>query len=525
MADQKLEFDGVNCVGKFGAGKLVFSSEQFGWTTTEPGKPKQELTYRSGELDGAEILEACGAGKCLLKLTLKADNGIVRFAGLRADKREALQQHLATHYSVELRTGDVCTSGHSWGEWALAGKHEMELKMEGKSGFQLPLASLTDVKTIGKSDMCMRFTSDQGARPSGADVLDEIRFSLPATGSPGEMSAEQLRDELLRLTASSAESSESLARIDKVRFQVPKGEHELEFFADKLKMHGKTQSHTLMWRAVDKAYLVDYALAGSMKEYCLLLKLGQRLQVGVRQSVEFLPIQLSATRELEESVLREDKRKELAKDFSEGRIPEWKLVTQLVKGFTGKGLFGPAAEFMTKDKQHYLRCSVGSLGEGYFFPFKFAILVLAKPVIFRKYDEMEDIVLEKPMRDRGTFNLRMRLKDLESNIELQGFADHALDSLCKFLTGKVKVVNEVVVKKEPQTPGGSSSSAPAGVAGRQVAGRTMRQRAVVRQPLGADALLADDDSDYVDEDGGGSESSDASDDSDVKPAAKKKQRR
>eukprot|EP00971_Amphidinium_carterae_P321889 6398534-Amphidinium_carterae.1 len=120
--------------------------------------------------------------------------------------------------------------------------------MEGKCGLELPLANMTDVKTVGKSDLVVRFdTGLRGTKAFGFDALDEIRLSMPAAGSPGEMSADQLRGEIERLTASGDKSAE-VASIPDVKFVNPRGQHTLEFYPTHLKMHGKSQSYTLKWR-------------------------------------------------------------------------------------------------------------------------------------------------------------------------------------------------------------------------------------------------------------------------------------
>eukprot|EP00971_Amphidinium_carterae_P116593 2309425-Amphidinium_carterae.1 len=180
-------------------------------------------------------------------------------------------------------------------------------------------------------------------------------------------------------------------------------------------------------RDIDKLYLVNYATAGTVRETCLLLRLLQPVRLGVQKSTDLLPMIFEQKKQqfrlLPINVVREQKRDELG--LKETEVEDYRLVSLLMKNFTGKPLSGPAAEFKTADGEDSLRCDMQGLQVN-LFPLKFALLIVPKPVVLRRYQDIEEIVVERPLRKRDTFTLRIRLPagDLgEGDIELQNVPD------------------------------------------------------------------------------------------------------
>lgn len=413
MADDSIsKFHGISHAGKAGVGLFKLTSDQFGWK----GEDGSTVQFASKDIAAAEWQNACGR-KWLLKFCLK-DAEVTKFAGFEKKDLEPLKAHLSKHFHLQLAVVDVATLGWSWGDLNLEGDTELRIMIDGKLGLEVPIAKLGQVTAQGKADLILEL-QDSIAGPAD-EVLHEIRFQV----MPEKMSAETLQQELQQ-KAGLSERGEALGRVSEVMLVAPRGKHDLEFFRQSMKVHGKTQTYTVKYKSIARLFLMN--LPGE-RDVAIVIGLDQPLRSG-QQLNHFLVFMVAKDATMVPN-LPADKMKEynMAADAQQ---PVYVIISRLIKELSGKTMVAPASDLKTKNNCHCLRCS-HKAAAGFLFPMKKSMIFITKPVLWIRYDDIDFIEFVKGMSRARSFDILVHFKD-RPPVEFLQMESEDGDELIRFL--------------------------------------------------------------------------------------------
>jgi len=328
---------------------------------------------------------------------------------------------------------------------------------EGKVGIDVPLDDLSQVTTLGKNELNLEFHQETNI---GADdeVISEMRLALPTGDVVLELSAEALGEQLQKRTGLSA-TGEALARIPEVTVTQPRGKHDFEFFAQAVKVHGKTQNYTIKYTSISKAFLLELP----PETLALVIHLDPPMRHGVSQVQNYLALSFDKERtlpvELPDDLLK-------AMHYERGQPEQaYTLMTKLVKHFSNKAVISPTSEFsqlLQKDGECAVRCSMKTQ-PGFLCPTKRSMLFVMKPVIAIKYDEIEYVAFNSSTMRKSSFDLVVATKSHQVYEFSQFERDKVMQALFTwFQKVEVKIENPGAVEgmMNPRSTARTSKSLP-----------------------------------------------------------------
>jgi structure-specific recognition protein 1 len=514
MADassELLKFTGISHVGKAGTGLFKITSNQFGWKCTEAGLPDSSVQYSGSDLLSAEWQKACGR-KCLLKLGFKDDGGRPpsKFIGFEQKDMSSLQAHLSKYFKVTLAEIPVATIGWSWGDLKLDSDSEIRLMVNDKLGFEVPLAEVNQVTVAGKSDVNLEM--QLSSTGTADEVLHEIRFQL----APDWISPEALREDLSRKAGGALEKGDALGRVSDVMLVAPRGKHDLEFFRQAMKVHGKTQTYSVRYVNIARLFLLT--LPGN--EVCLVLGLDQPLRQG-QQLNNFLVFTMPKDLAIVPN-LREDKMK--AYDMPLGNTqPVHVILAKLLKDMSAKPIIAPASELVTANGCHCIRASHKAQA-GNLFPMKKSMIFITKPVVWIRYDDIDRIEFVKGVQRGRSFDVIVFRKSQDvvefAQMEVQDI--QALANFWKDVGLKLENMGEVERAANPRSYRPDSTAASSSAPPRH---RIAQKAAPAKKDAAVDEGDDEDDEDFDDDFGDSSsegvDDGDSIDSEDVMPQKKR----
>merc|ERR1719329_725574 len=230
------------------------------------------------------------------------------------------------------------------------------------------------------------------------ECLHELRFMVPDIEE--SLSAEALRDDLQRKAGLSS-TGEAVARIGDVSIVAPRGKHDLEFFPQFVKMHGKTQTYTIKYRNIARLFLLNMP---NQKQVVFVIGLDQPVRQG-QQLHSFLALEMNKDK-LTEVKLSPDKMSELS--YQEcTQDAEYAFCAKLFKSLAGKAVVAPASECRTPG--NCVRCT-HKTASGHLFPLKKSLIFVTKPIVWHRYDDIDSIELGANKMRRNSFDLVVNLK-------------------------------------------------------------------------------------------------------------------
>lgn len=523
MAEPPLQYSGIAHLGRAGLGTFRLGEKQLGWRPS--GGAGGDVQKPGSDLVSAEWRKGCG-NKCMLRLCLKDEVSMLRFAGFPESALANLKAHLSKSFGVTLTEAAVSTDGWSWGEWELDGNHAFRVTAGGKLSMEIPIGDLSQVHNPGKGDVSLELQDDPTAGTE-AEVLHEIRFFVPP--NPGaEMMAEGLKDEL-QLRAGLTATGDALVRVADVPVVAPRGKYDFEFLKQAIKMHGKTQTYTIKYRSIARLFLLE--LPDKMHT-ALVIGLDQPLRQG-QQLHNFLVLRCELHAKVQVSP---EENARLPEDLRcEEEQPQYQLLGKLLKHMSGKPVVAPASEFMAAhpQKDSCIRCS-NKTQPGFLFPLKKSCIFITKPVIWIRYEDIESIELLSgaAMMRRNSFDLTINLKGnkvfefVQAEKEVFQAAVAYFRDTAKLPIANLDEVTAALSGRQAGAPPTSSARRSAAVSRDRAAGGS-RSRTSTALP-GADSDEEEDDEDYDGDDGEDEgDSSDAGDDGagdEDEPAAKRPKR-
>jgi len=261
---------------------------------------------------------------------------------------DRLQAHFSKHYSVALAKKDLCLSGWSWGSYELT-ERQMRLHIDGALGFEFPLKELSQVTSgSGRApDLVLEFHGT-GEAEAGEEMIHEMRLQLPQGQEP---SVEDLCTELREKTGATA-AGEAITLIPDIPVVAPRGRHDLEFFAEAVKIRGKTQTYTVQYRTVARLFLLQRPEEDLVD---FVIGLSQPIRAGTT-SCWWLVLSIDKSRELAPIINLPNET--LDKFGLKSGVPQqvYGTVVRLFQHLSGKAVVAPTKDFDSPNKASCVRC-------------------------------------------------------------------------------------------------------------------------------------------------------------------------
>jgi len=193
---------------------------------------------------------------------------------------------------------------------------------------------------------------------------------------------------------------EAIARITDVPVVAPRGKHDFEFFAQTVKVHGKTQNYTIKYRNIARIFLLEMPTG---KDISVVIGLDQPLRHG-QQLHPFLVLNFDKDRKVPLD-LPEEKMKQWSVTQGEEH-PVYSLVGKLFKELSGKTVVAASSEFkeLHPDKLFSVHCTYKA-APGLMFPLKKSFLFVNRPVIWCRYDDIDFVRFSQSQMRRGSFDI------------------------------------------------------------------------------------------------------------------------
>jgi len=432
----------------------------------------------------------------------------------------------------------VATEGWNWGDVApldgdAQSNRELKVMVNGKLGFDVPLAELSQVSVVGNTDLTMEFA--QSGAAIGDEVMTELRLFIPGGGDPGAITADSLREGMQR-AAGLGTAGEALLIIRDIMLNAPRGKHDFEFHKKSIKIRGKTQTHNVRYENIARIFYLDLGTV-RLGGYSTALALGLDQPIRQGQTLHhWLVLNFDAVKTVPPETVSEEAWR--ASGTQKGEHKQDFMVGKLVSKLAGRTPIATFSKFkeVHPQKEPGLKCS-HKAQPGLLYFTKKSFLFVMKPVVWYRYADVEAFHFEAGQLRGRSYDLFVVLKSgqqLEfSQIDRSTFeaVDITLRELELPIKGAEKLRDSSAAAggRPQRTAKSGAGQAPAAgaAAGRGGAARGSSRGGAA--PPKEDDYDEDEDGDFTDEegddDGSASSSDEMEDDEEDKPAPKSKRPR
>lgn len=226
------------------------------------------------------------------------------------------------------------------------------------------------------------------------------------------MTAAKLLDDKIHQKANIGQFAGAVvASIQDLPMIIPRGNYSLDFYSNFAKLHGKTHDYKIMFKDINKIFLLQKPDGVHM---VYLLQLDQPLRQGMTLH-HFIAMNFELDREVKiklNMTAEEIKAKhgENLKPEVEGKL--YDVLSTLFNNLVGIKKIIVPGDFQSHRGAKAINCSVKA-AEGYLFPLKSSIVFIHKPVMYIRHSELKHVEFSRtgngPSR---TFDLTLTyLKD------------------------------------------------------------------------------------------------------------------
>ena len=226
------------------------------------------------------------------------------------------------------------------------------------------------------------------------------------------MTAAKLLDDKIHQKANIGQFAGAVvASIQDLPMIIPRGNYSLDFYSNFAKLHGKTHDYKIMFKDINKIFLLQKPDGVHM---VYLLQLDQPLRQGMTLH-HFIAMNFELDREVKiklNMTAEEIKAKhgDNLKPEVEGKL--YDVLSTLFNNLVGIKKIIVPGDFQSHRGAKAINCSVKA-AEGYLFPLKSSIVFIHKPVMYIRHSELKHVEFSRtgngPSR---TFDLTLTyLKD------------------------------------------------------------------------------------------------------------------
>ncbi|KAJ3275298.1 FACT complex subunit [Borealophlyctis nickersoniae] len=470
MGDRATTFDNIFLGGKArfeGIGRLKLAEAGLGWKNSQTGTV---LTVSAADLHKLHWLRCARDFRLRIQ---KKDGDVLKFDGFPRDAYETLAPAVKSLYHISLESKDVSLKGWNWGTTEFSGPH-MTFMVANRPAFEIPLHEVANTTQPSKNEVSVEFGSAElkDKTKIKEDFLTEIRFFVPGMATANQVGEgadgkKQLKDkedalrsdqekgkedgeiaiedEELALdaegeTISSAsllfETIKQKAEIDALQSEIivtlldllcltPRGRFEVDFHATFLRLRGKSHDHKILYTSIIKLFLLPKP---DDLHYMFVIGLHPPLRQG-NTRYPFLVFQFERDAEVETDVNLDE---ETLQTKYEGKLkksydgPVFEVVSEVLKGLSGKKLTIPGGTFRSAQGHSGIKCSYKA-NECFLYPLEKSFLSIPKPPIFIPHNEISHVTFART----GGASASTGLKTFEIKFSMTNGNEWGFSSIAK----------------------------------------------------------------------------------------------
>lgn len=170
---------------------------------------------------------------------------------------------------------------------------------------------------------------------------------------------------------------------------IPRGNYSLDFYSNFAKLHGKTHDYKIMFKDIDKIFMLNKPDGVHM---VYILSLSQPLRQGMTLH-HFLVMNFETEREtnvrinLTPEEIKSKYGSELKPEI-EGKL--YDILSSLFNNLVGIKKIIVPGEFQSARGSKAIKCSVKA-AEGYLYPLRSSVVFIHKPVLYIKHSELKSV--------------------------------------------------------------------------------------------------------------------------------------
>ncbi|KAL6502553.1 FACT complex subunit [Orobanche hederae] len=301
--------------------------------------------------------------------------------------------------------------------------------------FEIPLADVTDIETMGEEDVEVSFHIDNTFGATEVDSMDKLMFSIPHTfsqfgGVEDSNPAIEFKKRIMSLDCVRLGSEDPVATFGRLIFLSPRGDYDMDFNLQFFGLKRAAIAVTLLYRSIVSIHVLPkLPKPYPSPQVYVVICVDPPLQIGPEWHA-YLVILLNTVREVEEPVeiqmsddLYASKFKHKLKKSYKGCVHE--IVVSVLEGLSGKkhseaGEYGYGIRSILEAESK----------KGVLYPLEDAFYFLPDPAIRIFYKDIDyvkikgsdlDIVLNS--NASHSFNTIVQDELNRMNIEIRGYED------------------------------------------------------------------------------------------------------
>eukprot|EP00290_Baffinella_frigidus_P006787 CAMPEP_0180134954 /NCGR_PEP_ID=MMETSP0986-20121125/10508_1 /TAXON_ID=697907 /ORGANISM="non described non described, Strain CCMP2293" /LENGTH=533 /DNA_ID=CAMNT_0022075491 /DNA_START=120 /DNA_END=1718 /DNA_ORIENTATION=+ len=488
--------------GQGAKGNLTLSSSGMRFEGKESDK---KVEVKQEDVEG---MEWGRIGKSFQLRVSQSDGSVVRFDGFDSAAEKSIAEYATKTMKTEMKKMKTDVQGKNFGQLEMHGD-ELVFKVGSKRLLDVTLSDVSNAQVSAQKDeIVLEFTQPDVLRKKEEHLL-EMRFFVPDTEpvvedeeeeSAHKRTCENLHADILKYVTTIS-GGDQLAKMEDVKFRVPRGTFELQLFTKVFKLHGVSFDFTIKYRDIKEMALVPTSQGNS---HLLLLSLDPPYRKGATiypnlvclfnetetEEPTSLPVSLPAdflAKYKDHPPKMLERMKPAVKSGSmEGSTTE--IMTRLLQFFASTDKRNLKIHKVGKFESEagggpFIRCSIGAnLGSLYLLDECFVFL--EKPALIFMYEKVSEIVFERQKNrvdaaQSKTFDFKIKMTDGKSQ-EFNLIPKKELKNLERFFTAisagkfdkkKMRIANYNEDEEEEDGLGGDSSGdSDAGIKNRVAAG-------------------------------------------------------
>lgn len=192
---------------------------------------------------------------------------------------------------------------------------------------------------------------------------------------------------------------------------IPRGNYSLDFYSNFAKLHGKTHDYKIMFKDINKIFLL---MKPDGVHMVCLLQLDQPLRQGMTLHY-YIAMNFEIERETKVKINLTPE--EIKAKYGDNLKPEvegklYDVLSNMFNNLVGIKKIIVPGEYQSSRGSKAISCSVKA-AEGYFFPLKSSLVFIHKPVLYIKHSELKHVEFSRTGAGVSrTFDLTLtKLKD------------------------------------------------------------------------------------------------------------------